>query len=154
DLEHPLPPHLHKVRYAVHRMGIDEEVLVVARFHFVVNTWYFTSLSWSSSRIRAWIIFSGCGMDLILADMSAKFANGLLLRSSRISHISFLPMPGSRWSMWSLGVIEIALLKKVTKSGSRSFITFSMMNGSSPFAVCVSSSYPILRLTRSIFSRS
>ena len=89
--------------------------------------------------MRAWIIFSGCGIDLIRADMSAKLTNGFLLRCSRISHISFFPIPGSRWSMWSLGVMEMALLKNVTKSCSRLFITSSMTKGSSPCAVCVSS---------------
>ncbi len=79
DLEHAFPLYILKIRYPLYCMRINEEVLVVVRFHRVVKTWYLTSLSWSSSRMRAWIIFSGCGIDLIRADMSAKAGKRFLV---------------------------------------------------------------------------
>src|SRR5512133_2758559 len=60
DFKNAFPPYILKVRYPLYCVRINEEVLIVVRFHRVVKTWYLISLSWSSSMMRAWIIFSGC----------------------------------------------------------------------------------------------
>ncbi len=57
------------------------------------------------------MIFSGLGMSLTLALISAKSLNGAWFRMSRISSMCFFPMPGKS-SSWCLRVlIGPALLK-------------------------------------------